>query len=160
IIVGDRKVSMQFTNFPQAAHDRLLERITSLTSRLEAMVLAAEPVKTGRLRSTTKSTVYDSPKRIAGVVTVSADFAKGAALEYGSHTTISVNETSPQARARQSKSKIPDMLTAPFAAVASKYQRTTNLTAMRFLRGPLAEISDEAVDEMRFAVEQAAGQAA
>jgi hypothetical protein len=158
-IQGERKVSQQFDRFPTIAHDKLLERITALTDRLYAAVLAAEPRKTGRLAETTKRTVYDdSGRRIAGVVTVDADFAKAATLEYGSHKTITIGQIPGFARARQAKRSVKVDMKIARGIVGASFQRTLNITALYYLRGPLAEIADDAIIEMQGALEEATRQ--
>src|SRR6185437_5854493 len=89
-ITGDRKVGLRFEELTPRLHDALLVHIRRLTDELLTRVQQAEPVRTGHLKSSTVAKIYDDETKIAGRVTLSADFAKAAALEYGAHKATRV----------------------------------------------------------------------
>lgn len=150
-ISGDREVALKFEQFPQRAHASLLSRITNLTTQLEARVRAAEPSLTGKLRGETVSHVYDDPERIRGVVTVSADFAKAGALEYGAHRATRVKEH------YERLGHVFARLISPLAVVVSEHTRIPNIQEHAFLRGPLAEMEPEVVEQLKAALVEAIG---
>jgi len=153
LVTGDRQVALKFDRFPQQAHDRLLARIQALTAELEARVLAAEPRRTGRLHSATISKVYDDQEKIGGRVTVRADFAKAAALEYGAHRPTKV-----AAHEMRLDHVFAERLTAPMTVMVMLHRRMPNIAAYRFLRGPLAQMAPEIQAELQAAVAEAAAE--
>jgi hypothetical protein len=148
-VTGDRRASLKFEAFPQQAHKSLLERITGLTERLAARVRAAEPVRSGKLRAATQTRIIDRPEFIVGRVEVTADFAKAAALEYGAHATTRVKEHAARL------DHVYARLISPMTVIVAAHSRKPAIAEHRFLRGPLADISGEAILEMRQALAEA-----
>jgi hypothetical protein len=152
------RVALRFEHFPQAAHDRLLATLTSLEQRLEAMVIAAEPNLSGALRGLTGGRVYDHDSRIAAVVGVrtqtKAEALKAAALEYGSHKALMVRAHTAKLAHLWSRAINQIVVDVP------EYGRTSNIDPLNFLRGPLAAIRGDALDEMRAALDAAVKDAA
>lgn len=137
--------------FGSLAHDLLRDRVIGpLTERLEGMVLASEPFRTGRLRATTVEKVYsDNPERVAGYVRITADFGKAGALEYGSHRTVTVTARHRALATLTSLSRA--------RAEAGTYTRRTDITAHRFLRNPIEVIAPEALSQIARVLEEAGG---
>ena len=149
-ITGDRKVGLKFERFPQEAHDALLARITGLTADLKDRVIAAEPERTGRLKSETRSAVEDRPNRITGRVFIGAEFAKAAALEYGAHGTTTVKAHPARL------GHVFARLIEPMTVIVAQHDRRVNIAEQRFLRGALAEIAPVAIEQMKEALAEAA----
>jgi len=151
---SDRRVTLFFEQFPQAAHDRLLAVMQELQIRLAADVIAREPVQTGRLRSQSGGRVYDHDTRIAAVVGVRAETAqdarKAAALEYGSHRSIMVRAHEARLTHLFGRAISPMMVTVP------EHSRTTNIDPRRFLRDAIAGMHSEAIEALRQAVAEVA----
>lgn len=155
-IVGDREVQLRLDELPQAVHDSLLRRLTSLTAELAARVEAAAPERTGKLRSEVASRVYDDRvDRIRGRVTLSGEFGKAAALEYGAH-----KRTNVAAHAMRLDHVFANRLAAPLTALVAAHSRLANIAATRFLRGPAASMAPEIIAELRQAIVEAAAEGA
>lgn len=153
-VTGDRRVALKFDEFPKALHDRILARIASLTSRLEARVRSAAPTATGKLQSLIVSKVYDNAQdRIRGRVTVSGDFGKAAALEYGARKTAKV-----KAHEMRLDHVFANRLAAPLTVMVAAHSRQPNIAERKFLRGPIAAMRPEIVQELRQAVADAASE--
>ena len=158
-IAGDTRAVLRFERFPSVAHDRLLVTLQSLERRLEAAVLAEEPEKSGELKSLTGGRVYDHGDRIAAVVgvrtTTPAQARKAAALEYGSRgASITVSAHTAKLDHLWSRAISPIMVNVP------SFTRTPSITARRFLRGPIQALHDDAITEMRAALDAAVAEAA
>lgn len=136
----DRKLALQFDEFPKVARINLIEAITQITDELYAEIVQAEPRKTGRLIASTTKRVIERQNSITGTVGVASDFGKAGALEYGTNRTISMKLTH----------LFSYLLTPPL-----EIERTLNIRAHNFLRGPEAAIADEAFEKMESAVEKA-----
>lgn len=154
-LIGDRRVTLRFTEFPQRAHDRLLERITSITEELEAAVVANEPNRTGALRRSTQAAVYDQPNRIAGYVSIRADFGKAAALEYGAHASTKVS-----AHTMRLDHVFAEKLAAPLSVVVAQHERTVNIAEHAFLRGALGPRQADIQAQLAAAIVEAETEAA
>ena len=157
-IAGDTRAVLRFERFPSVAHDRLLATLQSLERRLEAAVLAEEPEKSGDLKSLTGGRVYDHGDRIAAVVgvrtTTPAQARKAAALEYGSRgASITVSAHTAKLDHLWSRAIAPIMVNVP------SFTRTPSITARRFLRGPIQALHDDAITEMRAALDAAVAEA-
>lgn len=153
-LTNERRAGLRFDNFPVAAHDSLLERITTLTRQLEAAILSRVPVATGKLAAEIKSFVDDKTTRISGKVKVlstggKSDHGKAAALEYGATGHFQV-----QAHQRV-VTNVFGRAVAPTTQFIEAYSRSANITEHRFLRGPLAEIRAEVAVQLRAALSEA-----
>jgi hypothetical protein len=149
-VVGEREAGLRFEEFPKKAYTNLDERITALTSELYARVVSAAPKRTGKLRDSITMKIEKSPDRITGRVSVDADFAKAGALEFGSHRMIEVRAHS-EALGRATSAA----LAGPNARMVEAYNRTTNIIAERFLRGPLGAMQGDINSQLRAAVDAA-----
>jgi hypothetical protein len=153
-ITGERAVNLRFEQFPAFAHDRLKSALERIKGRLLAAVLADEPDKTGALRAQTGGKVYDHGDRIAAVVGVRAkdknEARKAASLEYGS-TKVPFAVKAHKA----SLDHLWSRAIAPISVNVPDHQRAANVTARRFLRGPIDAIRSEAIGELRAALDQA-----
>lgn len=155
-ISGDRETILRFDRFPQAAHDRLLQALRSIEERLLGMVLAAEPSKGSTLRGQTGGSVYDHGDRIAAVVGPnvpkgdSVAAGKAAALEWGARKAFEV-------RAHQmGLDHVFNRLMQKRPVSVPAYTRTPNIPEFRYLRGPAEALRDEALAQMRAALDAAA----
>lgn len=158
--VDPRQVQLKLDEFPVGVQMRILGSITTLTSRLEARVKAEEPERSGKLRSETRSRVYHDANKISGRVFVGGDFSERtkrgsvwagqvAALEYGAHAAVGV-------RAHQARlDHIYSRAIPPIVVDVDPFTRRANIAEHRFLRGPLAEMSEEALSELRQALDLA-----
>jgi hypothetical protein len=153
-LTGERAAILRFEQFPKFAHDRLFAALQNIEQRLEAAVLAAEPEKTGQLKSITGGRVYDHDNRIAAVVGVRTQDGniarKAGALEYGSrHESLMV-------RAHTAKlSHLWGRAISPISVEVGAHSRTPNIDAFRFLRGPLDAIRSTAIAELQAALDAA-----
>lgn len=151
VITGDRQVAIKFDQFPIALHDPLKATITSLTGALAANIRAAAPDKTGKLRSEIQDTVFDDgADRIVGFISVSGDFAKAGALEYGAHRATRVSAHTAKLDHVWSK-----RLNAPLTVLIQSYSRRQNVTATRFERGPTQAMSADIAAALEETVNQA-----
>jgi hypothetical protein len=137
--VDDRRVLLHFAKLPMALRSNLRPVITRLTSELLGQVRAAEPTRTGQLRSLTRAFVDDSENFVRGRVRVLGGPGQphniaAAALEYGAHRQFEV-----RAYRRD-------------AIAVSAYQRRANIAAVRFLRGPAERMREHALAELEAAV--------
>jgi hypothetical protein len=136
-IDGANNVTLRFEEFPTALHDKLIDRIGQLTNDLASAVRSAAPYKSGKLQNSIRGVVYDdSPKKITGRVSVSKDFAKAGALEYGAHAEFSLRGHAAKLDHFWSKK-----LNAPIEVFVAAHDRTPNIEAHSFLRGPLHMMS-------------------
>jgi hypothetical protein len=149
-IAGDRNVSLRFDKFPTELHNRFLAAIRAITARLADAVRADAPHgKTGKLERSIVERVYDDgADRIKGRVTVDADFAKAAALEYGAHKRTQVAKHDMKL-----DHVFARRLAAPTTVVVGAYSRTPNIAATRFIRGPLAAAEAGIAEELRAIVD-------
>ena len=153
-LTGDTRAVLRFEKFPAALHDRLFATLQSLEKRLEAAVLAAEPERSGELKSLTGGRVYDHGDRIAAVVGVRTrnanDARKAAALEYGSRGTA-VHEKAHTMRLNHLWSRAISEITVNVPT----YDRVPSIAARLFLRGPIKAMHETAIAEMRTALDTA-----
>ena len=142
-------------NSRERARAALARHIEALTADLLSRVVGGEPVKTGKLRSETGSSVVERGELIRGTVRVAAQDAaeakKAAALEYGATKPAQVAAHTAQL------GHVFARAVAPFEVVVAAYTRRPNLAARRFLRGPLDAMRSEIVDGLKQALEEALG---
>jgi hypothetical protein len=141
-VTGDKQVAIRFDQFPVKLHDKLLAIIRSLTTGLAAKIKAAEPQRSGKLRSETTSAVYDDAgRKISGRVFVSGDYKKAGALEYGAHGRAKISGHSARL-----DHVFGNHLNAPLTVAVAGFTRQMNIASRKFLRGPLAA-SASSIDE-------------
>lgn len=150
IVEGAREVDLRFERFPQGCHDELSAKIKARMPRLASAVRAKTPRKTGKLASEVTSSVRDTKERITGIVTVSGDFAKAGALEYGAHGTAKVG-----AHEARLDHVFGNQLHDPITVSVRAHTRQMNIPAHRFLRGPFEAERSEIEAELRQAVDRA-----
>lgn len=142
ILKGNRELELKFDQFPQQLHGRLEARITQLIDSLQARIEGARPVSPGKsrkLRSEVKSRVYSSQNRIAGYVSIyapgnSGEYAKAAALEYGSNK--------PR-RSFERVGRMASLLTRGRRRIVSRLSKPVHLEAYRYMRGPFEDSMSE-----------------
>jgi len=154
ITANDRRLALHFAELPDALAKRLRARITSLSARLLVMVHAAEPQRTGRLRSLTKAFMRETPTSIRGGVHIEGDRVGGhniaaAALEYGQHRVVNVRAHSARL------TRVFGHPITPETIAIRAHRRRPNIAAKRFLRDPAAQIRPIALAEMQAAVSEA-----
>jgi hypothetical protein len=141
--VDDRALTLQFERLPMTLKTNLRATITKLTNELLAQVRAAEPVRTGYLRSQTRADVAEGPDFVRGRVRIAATGsarrvgAAFGALEYGAPGRRGRFEV--RAYTRRS-------------GIVGAYHRTARLRALRFLRGPAEAMRPRALAELEAAV--------
>lgn len=152
-LLNERRVGLRFDEFPEKARANLLERITELTQELEDAVVEAEPEgATGKLRRETKPRVTEGPERITGSVSVTDEFAKAAALEYGAHGTTTVRAHVAQLN------HVFARATSTVEVDVEEHTRRLNIAAHDYLRGPLAAMSGRIEEELKAAIDDAIAQ--
>lgn len=151
-ISTDRAAGLKFDEFPEQARQRLRAAITGLIGELEGRIQSAEPSLTGKLRSETEPVVEEYPNRITGRVSITADFAKAAALEYGAHATVLVKAHSA------SLDHIYGKFVDPMTVLVAAHARKVNIGEHRFLRGPLAAMEGQILESLQQALTDAAGE--
>jgi hypothetical protein len=138
--VDDRRLLLHFEQLPKLVQKNLQTTVTKLTQELLGRVREAEPVRTGVLRSATRSFVDVTESMVRGRVRIlatgraSRTAAAFGALEYGAHRGFAV-----RAYRRQG------------IAVAA-YERRANITAQRFLRGSAEAMRGYIITELEAAV--------
>jgi hypothetical protein len=141
--VSDTALQAHFAKLPPRLRENLRKTIADLTQEMLGRVLAAEPVRTGYLRSQTRSYVDSTEDFVRGRVRVLATGrasragAAFGALEYG----VPLQAVSVRAYARRG---------LPVRA----YQRTTEIAARRFLRGSLDAMRSKAVAKITETVDR------
>lgn len=148
-ITGARELDLKFDQFPQSAHRNLRQRIDGLTTELYARVEAAIPKRTGRLAGEVSKALRDKPERITGVISISAEFAKAGALEYGAHRTAPV-----KAHAMRLMHLWGRPAPSPLTVEVPAHARTPNIEAERFMRGSIEGMRAEVEAALRQALDQ------
>jgi hypothetical protein len=158
-VTGDRQVGLRFDAFPVVLYEDLRAEIDSLGEELFALVIAATPSRTGRLRSQERIRLFNDPNRITAYVDIagdkgSQDFAKAAALEYGAHGAAKV-----AAHAMKLDHYWSTKLAEPTTVLVEAYTRTANIAEHAFERGPLAALQPQVIARLNAVVAQAVAQA-
>lgn len=134
-VTGGREIASRLDALPRRLRKRLKVRITELTEQLKVEVVAAAPVRTGRLRSQITSRIYaDDNRRVAGYVSVYAPgvkdaYVKAGALEYGRHAYPGTSR----------------LILGNNRRMKARLSKGNRIGAFRYLRGPLAEMRDVAL---------------
>lgn len=132
-IQGVLKATLRFEQFPEAMRAELLKAIEKLTKFLAAKIRATAP---GTIKSLVITQLFNDPDQVAGRVTVSGDFGKVGALEWGAPG----RKAKKTVREHQAKLDHAwgNKLARPITVMIARHNRTLHLEARRFLRGPLA----------------------
>jgi hypothetical protein len=144
--VNDTKLLAHFEQLPPLMRENIRKTITVLTTELLARVRAAEPVRTGLLRASTRMYVDSTEEWVRGRVRILATGhasrlgAAFGALEYGAHRRFVVS-----AYTRRS-------------IAVRAYERTANIQAQRFLRGSLDTMRGEASAAIKETVDKSIAQ--
>lgn len=149
----ERRVTLRFDEMPRQVHAALLGVLTQDTPELAARIRAAEPHRTGSLAAHTLSKVVDGKDFVLGMVYLTSQYAKAAALEYGAHKTTKV-----RAHEMRLDHFMRTLLDEPMTVLVAEYHRTPNIAAHAFERGTLAEMGPEILEHMRLAVGQVVAQ--
>ena len=149
--VGDRAVALKFEEFPVEARQRLYDRVVALTQELQGRIVAAEPFRTGKLRSETELSSVNAEDHVSATVRIAGEFGKAGALEYGAHGTAQVS--AHQARLTHVFARATEMIVEVEA-----HARHVNIAEHRFLRGPLAGMEGEILTQLEDALDQAASE--
>lgn len=156
-IPNERQVLLRLAQLPIALRSQLLPTITSLAEQLLSRVQAAEPSRTGTLRSSTRMFVDQGENFIRGRVRIlgrpggrgGAHNIAAAALEYGVNRSIKV-------RAHQMRLEhVFGRAGERHLVMVDAYQRRTQIRARRFLRDPAAALRERARNELETAINQA-----
>jgi hypothetical protein len=134
--INDDAVRAHIEQFTGKLHTGLRQSITQLTDQLLARVRAAEPYRTGRLRSETRAFVDDKADAVQGRVRVLGQGrehnAAAGALEYGAHRLVNVRAH------REHLTHVFDRATDSQFVAVKAYTRRANIQAKRFVRDPAA----------------------
>jgi len=155
VITGDTRVVARFNEWPAELHDALLAKIRALTDALEGRVQALAPERSGKLKDEIVSRVFDDPQKIKGLVTLEGgltktEYVKAAALEYGAHRG---------AKSRAYQRTISEAFgrdISPKRINVSAYSRIANIDARIYLRGGLADVEGDAVEQLQQVIDQSA----
>ena len=154
ITVTDNNLTLHLDSLPKHLRVRLRGRITVLIQRLLANVKAAEPVRTGRLRSLTSASISETDTAIRGQVRIAGNRADGhnvaaAALEYGQHRMYMV-------RAHTARlTHVFGHPITPESVMVKAHARRPHIAARRFLRGPAEALRPVAIAELQTAINEA-----
>lgn len=158
-IAGDRQVGLRFAQFPGDLYDDLRNEIDDLSIQLAAMVQAAAPNATGKLRNQVRHRLFADKERITGYVDIASgdaqDHRKAAALEYGSKG----KPVAVSAHAMRLDHFWSEQLSSPLTVLTKAYKRTPNIAEHAFERGPLAAIAPQVQVRLNAVVEQAVAKA-
>jgi hypothetical protein len=141
IEVKDTKLQVHLQKLPLALKTNLTKTIAALTDQLLVRVRAAEPVRTGLLRSQTRRYVDTGEDWVRGRVRILATGrasrvgAAFGALEYG----VKRQSVAVSAYQRQ-------------GIAVRAYDRIAHITERRFLRGSLAAMRTQVITELEAAV--------
>ncbi|HLY04268.1 MAG TPA: hypothetical protein VKR31_00825 [Rhizomicrobium sp.] len=151
IVTGDREIADKFDRWPSRFASVLFERITGLTDELYARIEGAVPRRTGRLAGEIVEKVRETDTSITGSVSVSAEFAKAGALEYGG--------TGKPFRVRAHEMRLSHLwaraTAVPMMVSVPEHSRVLDISARRFMRGPLESMRSEVTDQLQQAVDEA-----
>lgn len=150
-VSGDRALAQRFDDFPESLRGRLRDAITEETNQLRSRIEALVPRRTGRLASEIVSGVFDDPDRVTGRVTVSGEYAKAGALEYGGKNKP-FKVLSHQMRLDHLWARAT---ATPLIVDVPQYTRSIHTPALRFMRGPLEEMRGEVMEALHAAVTEA-----
>jgi hypothetical protein len=134
--VSDQRLLLHFEQLPKLMQKNLTTTVTKLTNELLGRVRGAEPVRTGLLRSSTRSFVDVTEDMVRGRVRIlatgraSRTAAAFGALEYGAHRAFVVSAYRRQGIAVQA------------------YERRANIAAQRFLRGSAEAMRARIITEL------------
>jgi hypothetical protein len=144
------RLSLHFDQLPDNLKAKLKTAITQVTHELLARVKAAEPVRTGRMRSRTHAYVDERPNFVRGRVRIIATghaqslAAAFGALEYGGPG------------ARRAGKKVPVRAYSRGSGRVGAYERRQpHIQARRFLRGPAAAMRPAIKARLEAAIGQA-----
>jgi hypothetical protein len=155
-LIGDRRVALRFDKFPEIAREKLLAVITQFQGNLFSAIQAKIPRgKTGNIANALEGGVENSKYKVRGWVSlmggdVNKVILPAAALEYGSNSSITV-----KAKEGRVLRTVYGRYINPMLVNVSSYDRTTNIAAQRFMRGPLEDMSSSAINAMSQAVQEA-----
>jgi hypothetical protein len=157
VLIGERRVALRFLAFPENARAALLKVITTYQAQLQAAIAAKIPQgRTGAIRAALQGGVDSTTNKVRGWVSLAGGDRKtvilpAVALEYGSHAAIKV-------KAKQDRIlyTVYGRYIAPMLVDVEAYNRTTNIAAQRFMRGPLDQLAKPAVNAMAAALADAA----
>lgn len=149
-VKGLRELSLRFDELPRRTIASLEQRVQALTDELESRVKGMAPKKTGKLESEIVGSVKATADKVSGLVRVTGEFPKAAALEYGVHTTRTIKSHSEKLTHLWARAVgLPMLVTEP------SHTQRMDLAARRFLRVPLEMMRDEIETGLRQAVDQA-----
>jgi hypothetical protein len=147
-VSGDRELEQRFDAFPQFLHGRLHDAIQQKTNELRARIEALVPRRTGKLASEIVESLTDTPDHITGRVSVSAEWAKAGALEYGG-TGRRFKVSAHQMRLTHLWGRATAV---PMLVEVPQSDRFTLIHAHRFMRGPLEAMRADVEEAMHEAV--------
>jgi hypothetical protein len=143
------KMIVHLDRITPALQQKLKVAINRVTQELLARVKAAEPVRTGRLRSQTVAYVDERPNLVRGRVRIRRT---GAASRYGA--AFGALEYGGPGSRRSGPVAVAAYRRAGFA-VGAYSRRRPRIAARRFLRGPAAAMRPTIKTQLELAIGQA-----
>jgi hypothetical protein len=154
VTASTQRLTLRFEELPRALRNAIRPRIVALSATLLGLVHAAEPRRTGKLRSMTHAFLRERKNSIRGGVTIDGtdqdpNKVAAGALEYGVHRTVSVKGHSARL------TEVFGRTVTPETVLIRTHARRANLTARRFLRGPASALLPRARAELETAIAEA-----
>lgn len=151
--VDERRLEAHLDRMSDRLRSKLSERITSLTAQLLERIHAAEPMRTGRLRSETQMLVDHGEDWVRGRVRIMGQGREhneaAAALEYGAQRSFNVRAYMEKRSAVFGRSIAPEPITV------KAYRRHANIRPRRFLRDPAEAMRSRIEAEIQAAIDDA-----
>jgi hypothetical protein len=155
LTADDRRLLIHLETFPRELQSAISRHLKGLVGTLLTQVVAAEPERTGYLRSQTRAYVDERKDWVRGRVRIQPTgraqqvAAYFGALEYGVHSTFPV-------RAHRTRMTHVFGRAIPLSGVLVRaHQRTVHIAARRFLRGPGGVMLARARSDIQAAIDEA-----
>lgn len=148
-VIGERRFALRFDEFPQELRAAILPVVTKYGQELYDSVVAKIPKKTGRAASLVQMTVFDNENSVKAILRFKGDYAKVAALNYGSHKSIDVKIHA------SALNHVYSRIINSEGVEVQAYSRRTNIEAVKFLGSSLEEVGPEFLAALKEAIARA-----
>ena len=155
--VAERNVIAHLDALPDELERRVAPTIARLTDQLLALVIAAEPVRTGALRAATQEFLVNAQNFVRGGVRIGPrgdgreHNVAAAALEYGVDAQVLVDTHS------MTLDHLFGIDMPPEQVMVSAYERDVHITERRFLRDALGSETAQFEIEVQRAITEVVG---
>lgn len=150
--VDDRQVLAHIDALPQELREHLVAHLGPVDDRMLALVRAAAPDRTGRLRNQIRGAVVSTETSVVAKVFVAGrspqDFAKAAALEWG------VPGLSRRAARRAPGGLVSVKASRRAGESVIAYHRRVRIEARRYLRRALVTMQTMGVEAIQAAIDE------